>query len=529
MDPRERGFGGASYTSRAVCKITAILRMRGTKWSVFRIVLAGLITVGILTFAFSPPTLGRIDDPDVLGITTTTYSLAWTNLAPVERPSPRGEYAMAYDSESDRVVLFGGSAGGSSAETWALDLDTNNWTRMQPEPSPPPRSLHAMAYDSESDRIIMFGGSVAGERNDETWAYDDNTNAWARISPDVRPLGRTGHAMSYDRESDRVILFGGSRGQPTDETWAFDFNANAWRLMGPVAAPSPRVLHSMAYDNRSDRIILFGGTVEFIGGGVVFYFETWAYDTNAETWTNMRPRGAPTARAWQASSYDFQADRVLIFGGLRSDGVRTDETWTYDYDANVWRVLNSTRSPAPRTAHSMAYDEDSGLSVVFGGYTEFGANDETWAYGLGPRDTTDPVILIVSPPDGAVVDSTRITVRGIASDDGDVAQVEVSGDGVRWTPAVGTSSWSATINLAEGSNTVYATATDLWGNSVAATVTVTVRPLWPFIVIGISAAVAASAVAVVIWRRRIRRRPQWWKQKYLKPYRGPILFGRRKS
>jgi hypothetical protein len=34
----------------------------------------------------------------------------------------------------------------------------NTWTNMNPSTHPGARSGHAMAYDSESDRVILFGG-----------------------------------------------------------------------------------------------------------------------------------------------------------------------------------------------------------------------------------------------------------------------------------------------------------------------------------------------------------------------------------
>ncbi len=53
------------------------------------------------------------------------------------------------------------------------------WTELAPATSPPARSTHGMAYDGESDRIVLFGGWVGGldtASMDDTWAYDFNAN-----------------------------------------------------------------------------------------------------------------------------------------------------------------------------------------------------------------------------------------------------------------------------------------------------------------------------------------------------------------
>ncbi|MEE9237841.1 MAG: kelch repeat-containing protein, partial [Thermoplasmata archaeon] len=133
----------------------------------------------------------------------------WTDVNPAPRPSPRFYHAMAYDSESDRVVLFGGFVVTDPPEaevgddTWAYDVNTDTWTNMDPVSRPSPRFYHAMAYDSESDRVVLFGGSTATTFSDETWTYDLNTNTWTDVTPAVGPSGRANQGMAYDAESDR--------------------------------------------------------------------------------------------------------------------------------------------------------------------------------------------------------------------------------------------------------------------------------------------------------------------------------------
>ena len=169
-------------------------------------------------------------------------------------PSHRSDHGMAYDAESNRILIFGGTSKGELVgdldDTWSYDLNSNTWIDMNPAPSPP--NLPAMAYDAESDRVVLLGG-LSGQ----TWAYDFNTNTWRNMSPVTRPLG--GGAMAYDAESDRVVLFLQWTGAPDNETWTYDFNSNTWTKMEPTTRPSPRTWVPMAYDAESDRVILFGG------------------------------------------------------------------------------------------------------------------------------------------------------------------------------------------------------------------------------------------------------------------------------
>ena len=83
-------------------------------------------------------------------------------------PTPRDYTSMAYDAESDRVILFGGQTGSDTAEdsfkddTWAYDVAANKWTEMKPVSGPSRRSAAELAYDAESDRVIMYRGGFWG-------------------------------------------------------------------------------------------------------------------------------------------------------------------------------------------------------------------------------------------------------------------------------------------------------------------------------------------------------------------------------
>ncbi|MBI4870549.1 MAG: hypothetical protein HY814_03175 [Candidatus Riflebacteria bacterium] len=106
------------------------------------------------------------------------------------------------------------------------------WTQLHPATAPAARHYHAMAYDPERRRTVLFGGHDFGLAN-ETWEWD-GTN-WAERTPATRPYDRSLHAMAYDTARRQVVLFGGSYGG--DETWVWD--GTNWVLKSPVSRPSP--------------------------------------------------------------------------------------------------------------------------------------------------------------------------------------------------------------------------------------------------------------------------------------------------
>ena len=261
---------------------------------------------------------------------------------PATGPPGLAFHAMAYDAESDRVILFEGKTvlDELNGDTWAYDFDTNSWTLMNPATSPSGRDQHAMAYDAQSDRVILFGGGGDTEQS-ETWAYDFNTNAWTNMNSVRHPSGRWGHAMAYDEGSDRVVLFGGASGPGRsplfyDDTWAYDFDTNAWTQLSPSTKPFGRVCFALAYDAESGRVILFGAeTRNESSGRWELYDDTWAFDFQHE---RLDERDSGHEALGQKLPGDGvrrrlrPSDPVRRYRGIRDMGVRLQHEYVDEHE-----------------------------------------------------------------------------------------------------------------------------------------------------------------------------------------------------
>lgn len=307
----------------------------------------------------------------------------WTNMNPTSKPSGIAEHAMAYDSQSDKIILFGGrNTLPSLGDTWAYDYNTNTWTNMSPTNKPSGREFPAMAYDSQGDRMILFGG-LYGSPVGDTWAYDYNNNTWTDMNSANGPSARYSHAMVYDSQNDRIILFGGAKSLNSfsDDTWSYNYNTNTWTNMSPMTKPTALAWHAMAYDSRSDRTILFSGKPD---GPALD--ETWAFDFNNDTWTNLNPSTKPYGRFGHAMAYNARSDCTILFGGY--NGSWYDDTWSYDFNRNSWTNMNPISKPAMRQAHAITYDSQSNKVILFGGIDGSSYFNDTWSYYLieGPLD-----------------------------------------------------------------------------------------------------------------------------------------------
>jgi hypothetical protein len=292
-------------------------------------------------------------------------------------PSDRHSVPIVYDSGSDRIIMFGGwrSIFGDPAysDTWEYDFNVNTWVHTSPAIAPSNHSCHAIAYDAESDRTILFsghrrGGSTTLESWQETWAYDCDSNTWTNRSPSNMPSPRIASTMAYDSESDVIVLFGGlcDGGQFNNETWVYDYNEDTWTNMDPPVGPSRRAAVAMAYDSQHDRVIMYGG-----GGYDVWpmntYTGTWAYDYNSNTWTEMNSADHPSSIGMMV--YDEESEVCVFFGGALDwfEEELVMETWTYDYGTNTWTERSPDLSPSARGRGYMAYDSESDRTVLYGG------------------------------------------------------------------------------------------------------------------------------------------------------------------
>lgn len=313
-----------------------------------------------------------------------------------DRPMGHGYHDMVNNSKAHRVVLFGGQTGDFfthpeiflSSETWAYDAVKNEWKLMNPMHHPPAVSAHAMAYDAESDKVILYGGVRVADNGkvilqQTTWIYNFETNTWKQTADG--PGERYGHRMVYDAESDVIIMFGGAcvdtlnkiNNKALGDTWAYDFNNNSWKEMKPKVSPSARSYYGMVYDSKVDRVVLWGGASR---DGVADSSNVWIYDYNNDMWTERKPGWSPPPRYYHAIAYDAVADKIIVYGGLTEGD---DSMWGYDYNTNTWRFMNPPKKPEKLSRMPMVYIPDIGQTILFGGQLDkrqFSYSDETWLY-----------------------------------------------------------------------------------------------------------------------------------------------------
>jgi hypothetical protein len=297
-----------------------------------------------------------------------TKSVAWQPLQVVGGPGPIAGAGMVYDKKLKEMILWGGG----TASTWSYTA--SGWT---PLVDGPVRIRAGVAYDPRVGKLIAFGGvGSTGLPFGDTWSFDGST--WQEISASGPPA-REGAVMAYFPPGKELVLFGGSADsnnpQYFSDTWTWTATAG-WRQMTPPTSPSARFGSAMSYDRKTRSLVLFGG--EGANGGEN---DTWQF--NGATWTQVTTSAvSPASRVQEALTYDPQVGGIVMWGGVGDAGDLAD-TWLFAQ--GQWSQLNVSGPTASQSQEAvMTYDPMIKAALLVGGGGSSGTQPSTeWLLSRG--------------------------------------------------------------------------------------------------------------------------------------------------
>lgn len=287
--------------------------------------------------------------------------------------SSRARRALA--SLSWRVSFGVALALGLVALAPAASAQCTGWAQSEVV-GPSIRSSHAMVFDSNRGRTVLFGGygpkPDGSEYLSDTWEFDGSS--WS-LRTTGGPSARQNPAMAFDSARSRVVMFGGFAFNPGPVTYGqtWEWNGTAWSMVSS-SGPSARYMHAMAYDAARQQTILFGGLAD----GVYRDTVTWAW--NGSAWTQAASSG-PTTRFGHAMAYDPIRQKMVLFGGFGGSGdVKTLLRDTWEWNGSGWTLITGA-GPVARQYHAMAFDASRGKIVLVGGRGVDGATlQDVWEW-----------------------------------------------------------------------------------------------------------------------------------------------------
>jgi len=244
----------------------------------------------------------------------------------ISGPPKRMNHAIAYDRQSDRVILFGGSDSRDSpyGDTWAFDPLTETWEEMAPPGSPQPSTSHDLVYHEASDRVVYIG-------NDGVWAYDYEADDWEHYSEHGMPWDGgyiPGSAVVHGASGLVLAVTAGTHVE------VFDMGQRAWRGGPPDLKLWTRPFEdvwttSIAYEPSSQRIIEYSGIRGGVGAGVVL-----AFDLETDTWTRIG--SARDLGNAARMIHDPSRNQMVVIPGMPQDPDLTGDDW------RIWTAPTSS-------------------------------------------------------------------------------------------------------------------------------------------------------------------------------------------
>jgi hypothetical protein len=162
----------------------------------------------------------------------------WTQLFPSTVPFARASAAVATNTSTGQVVMFGGLADVNPNNTWTYDGTT--WTMQSPAVQPLLVYDASAAFDPGLQGVVLFGGGSGGVDQNTTWLWDQVGATWIHLATAQSPPAREGAGMTYDAALHRVILFGGQDNNASfNDTWELISTSTPTPTPSPTATPTP--------------------------------------------------------------------------------------------------------------------------------------------------------------------------------------------------------------------------------------------------------------------------------------------------
>lgn len=348
---------------------------------------------------------------------TLTDSLAWEQLHPRgDTLQPRHACAAAYDSQRDRMIVFGGEndTGGDPIlrDTWALQFgDSLDWSQLEAQNPPSPRATTTTLYDATRDRLVFYGGKTS-----DTWALPlQGRLTWTLLEPgdELTFPPRNLHAAVFDAARHRTLVYGGRVSRVSfarrnqlvlmNDLWGLTLEPRPdWKQVHSDSLPPGRWGHSMILDPVSDQLIAFGGIERSATTGEDSATNAlWRRPLAAgQEWSAVPATDSvPPARAMHSAVLDPVQRRMIVLGGTRDREVLAD-VWALSLDgAPQWtRLAPAGDGPGPRFGHSAVYDAAGERMIVFGGDDGAAKLNDTWQLSLAGEPAWAPIPSSVRPP-----------------------------------------------------------------------------------------------------------------------------------
>jgi hypothetical protein len=233
---------------------------------------------------------GVFPSEQILSDTWEWNGTSWARVADTG-PSARVHIGMGYDRARSRTVLYGGFSTATATELRDIwEWNGTTWTQ-QPVSGPANTVARGVGYDEKGGALILLSAAEAapGTVHMDSW----NGTTLTRLTVTAPDCVSSPVSLGATRGGFLSANWCQSSGAFRTDVW----NGSAWTSVGG-SQPAARMSHAVAYDRDRDRLVLFGG--ESVPSGALLG-DLWEF--NGSTWAPVavneaqvvaahRPRGS---------------------------------------------------------------------------------------------------------------------------------------------------------------------------------------------------------------------------------------------
>lgn len=211
-------------------------------------------------------------------------------------------------------------------------------------------------------------------------------NLWRNITPKDGPSPRYNIALAV-LEPGTLLTFGGRAqgGATLGDTWTYDIESGTWTELTTDNSPAGRFSYGM--DNAGEGLVVLAGGTSVPGKGGIALNDTWHFDAGAMDWAMSANNGTPPTRH-QAAVAGFDGG-IFAYGGIDETPTAAGGLFVYDAGTETWVSIDVT-DPGAILAGAAAFDGD-GVVTLSGGFMfgGDGATDAAFDFVLADSTITE--------------------------------------------------------------------------------------------------------------------------------------------
>jgi hypothetical protein len=294
-------------------------------------------------------------------------------------PTPRNSASIVYNPDLKQIMMYGGSTHSRSSVMFRDSMvwlwNGKQWKKHTTAPSL--RTDVVLAYDNNTNKLLLYGGGFYYSREkrtayNDTWEFDGSV--WQKKSNQSLPEKIHHTAAVFDPVRKAIVLFGGfstGENKVLNETWLY--GQGDWKKLPTKTFPPARNLHAMFYDPKNNGVVIIGGdqlSPDGLRDMWILKNDAWMLMSDKIPFTLVNTFGA-TAIAETGDYFCFAS----------SYHENKSETWIWKSKSKKWEQIETTQ-PSPRNSASIAYDGSRNCIVLFGGEVGIESVNEIWEFSF---------------------------------------------------------------------------------------------------------------------------------------------------